>query len=76
MLGGESVGEQLSAFHSLAHVLELLQQRLIPLALDQKIERGEDGQTCLDQGEELLVENQEGGLLQLALAPELSLRRR
>jgi hypothetical protein len=40
-----------------------LQQKFVALPLDQQIERRQDRQTRLDQGQELLVENQKRGLL-------------
>ena len=46
-----------------------MQQKLVPLPLDQKIQRGQDRQSRFNQRQKLLVEDQKCGLLQLAAAP-------
>ena len=71
LLGRESIGQQLAALYPLAHVFEQLQQSFVPLPLDQKIQRRQDRQSRLDQRQKLLVEDQEGGLPQLAVPPDL-----
>ncbi len=63
---GKGIGEQLAAFYPLADVFEHGAQVLVLLALDQQIERIQDGQAGLDQREELLVVDEEGALLELA----------
>src|ERR1019366_4870707 len=72
LLGGERIGQQLAPFYPLAYVFEQLEQRFVPLPLDQKIERGQDRQSRLDQRQKLLIENQKRGLPHLAPPPELA----
>jgi len=52
-----------------------LQQELVPLPLDEQIERRQNRQPGLHQRQELLVEDQECRLFQLA-APHRHARRR
>jgi len=59
LLGGEGIGEQLAAFYPLPYVSQQPQQILVPLPLDQKIQRCQDRQSRLNQRQKLLVEDQE-----------------
>src|SRR5208282_6167622 len=69
LLGGEGIGEQLAAFYPLPYVSQQPQQILVPLPLDQKIQRCQDWQSRLNQRQKLLVEDQKRRLFQLAAAP-------
>src|SRR5208282_6688370 len=62
----EGIRQQLAAFYALAYVFEQLQQKFVPLPLDQKIQRRQDRQSRLDQRQKLLVEDQERRPAQLA----------
>src|SRR5258707_2280913 len=67
-LGSESVRKQLPALYAFADVFQQLQKEFVTLALDEQIERGQDRQASLHQGQKLLIKDQEGRLLQLAAA--------
>src|SRR5271165_1955505 len=65
MLCREGIRQQFPALHAIPHVFEQLPQRLVALALDEQIERRQNRQPSLYQGQELLVENQERALPEL-----------
>src|ERR1035437_6917102 len=69
------VGEQLSAFDALPHVLQKLLQLRVLLPLDEQFERVQDGQPGPDQGQELLVKHQKRTLLQLPPPAQRNSRR-
>ena len=55
----KGVGQQLAALHPVPHILQPGLQVRVLLPLDQQIQRTQDGQARLDQGQELLVEDHE-----------------
>ena len=58
-LGRKSFRKQLPAFHPLANIFEQCAEIRIALALTQQIQAGEDGESRLNQGYKLLVEDDE-----------------
>ena len=63
-------GQQLATFNPVAHVLQERLQVLVLLPLDQQIQGVQDRQPRLDQGQELLVEDDKLALLDLAPPPQ------
>src|SRR5689334_8867594 len=59
MLGGEGIGQEFATLYPVAHIFEQRTEELVALTLDEQIKGGQDRQSGLDQGQELLVENQE-----------------
>ena len=71
-LRGKGVGKQFAALHSFANILQQGLHVRVLLPLDQQIQRVQNRQSGLDQGQELLVEDHELALLDLP-SPELKL---
>ena len=63
----ERIGEQLATAHPVVHILQHGTEEEIALPLDQQLQRLDDRQAGMDQGHELLVEDDK--LLLLDLAP-------
>src|SRR5262249_31508980 len=71
----KGIRKQFAAFDAVAHILQQALKILIPLPLDQQIQRIEDRQPSLDQRQELLVEDYELALLNLAPPPDSEISR-
>lgn len=69
-LGRESVRQQLASLDPVTHVLQQALEILIALPFDEQVERVENGQAGFDERQELLVENDELALLDLAAPPD------
>ena len=65
-LGLEGFRQQFAAAHAVAHVLQYGTEEEIALALNEEFQRLDDGQAGMNQGNELLVEDDELLLLDLA----------
>ena len=69
----ECVRQQFSAAHAVAHILQNGTEEDIALALNEQFQRLNDGQAGMDQGNELLVEDDELLLLDLAAPRQIDL---
>ncbi len=69
------MGEQLSSAHPVAYIVQDRAEIRVPLPLHQQLKRLNDGQTGVDQRQELLIEDQKLLGLDLAAARQPSLSR-
>jgi hypothetical protein len=67
-LSGEGGGKHLASFYAFTNVLKDRTKVGVSLAFSQELESGRDGQAGVDQGEKLLVEDDEFALLDLLAA--------